>query len=201
MIYLIDGENIPWNKLVLDNLRNGDSVYYFYSPRIPSPSNKVLERLLDKGIHLRVIKCFTGVKNAMDMQMAAYAGRLASDTINQDIVFLTNDKGFEVIVKFLSTHDNTNTFKRVENHAPNSSNQNQSMQLESKEIEIKESSLPSNYGSEEVEVISEAFRKSSNKLELYLFMRMTLGHKRGSELYREVKLDLNRLNSFYGTAL
>lgn len=101
MTYLIDSENVndAWVKL-LPTLEKRDRIIIFYtenSPHFTVDSARVITEHKDKDVTWK--KCFAG-KNALDFQLVSQMGFLIGKYPQDGYVIMSNDTGFDAVVKF-----------------------------------------------------------------------------------------------------
>lgn len=100
-IFFIDSENVgdAWIDL-FDYLQDGDQLLVFYTDKSPHMSYKNLIRLKQSAVEPTFIYCVNGSDNALDFQLTTYLGSLTVTNPEDQLVIITRDKGFDVVVKF-----------------------------------------------------------------------------------------------------
>lgn len=99
-IYFIDSENVNDNWLkVIDNLGKSDEIKVFYTEKSANISPASVKRLISDKVNLSWIECFTG-KNALDFQLVTELGYCVGLNSKDKFVIVSNDKGYEAVVKY-----------------------------------------------------------------------------------------------------
>ena len=99
-IYLIDTENVRtvWT-LLLDRMTLNDKIYVFYTMNSGNVSYEDLNGVISSGKNVELIQCHTG-KNGLDFQLVSYLGYLIRDNENADYCIISDDSGYDAVIKF-----------------------------------------------------------------------------------------------------
>lgn len=99
-IYLIDTENVGtlWKELLIRK-NNEDQLLLFYTEHSPNVSYVDLQTILKYPDAFEMIRCNTG-KNGLDFQLVSYLGYLLRDTSETNYIIVSNDYGFDPVVRF-----------------------------------------------------------------------------------------------------
>lgn len=99
--YLVDFENVHNSLFTSENLvlKSRDKVILFRHENDHSivDGEKIID-LVDKGVSVKIVHTQGTTKNALDFQLAYYAGRLSLK--NEKVVIISNDKGYDVLNEF-----------------------------------------------------------------------------------------------------
>lgn len=101
--YFIDSENVQ-NKwgLVVDEMESGDIAVVSYSDECASMPLDCLDKLLKHEVIIEMSKCYSG-NNAMDFQISTDLGfRIARNEENDKYVIVSNDHGYDPVVRYWS---------------------------------------------------------------------------------------------------
>lgn len=99
-IYLVDYENVNADGFKgIEQLGKEDSVYIFYTTNAGSITFEIHKKLIESSAEMKYFSVSTG-KNALDFQLAMFAGYLLGKGIKQNIYIISNDKGFDSNVSF-----------------------------------------------------------------------------------------------------
>jgi hypothetical protein len=104
-IYLIDTENVRtvWT-LLLDRMTVNDKIYVFYTMNSGNVSYEDLNGVLSSGKSVELIQCHTG-KNGLDFQLVSYLGYLIRNNENADYCIISDDSGYDAVIKFWEGRD------------------------------------------------------------------------------------------------
>ena len=104
-IYLIDTENVRtvWTML-LDRMTVNDKIYVFYTMNSGNVSYEDLKGVLSSGKSVELIQCHTG-KNGLDFQLVSYLGYLIHSNENADYCIISDDSGYDAVIKFWEDRD------------------------------------------------------------------------------------------------
>ena len=104
-IYLIDSENVndAWVNL-LPGLEPEDRIIVFYTAKSPHMCYQNLITLIQNKKEIQFIECFEG-NNALDFQLVSHLGFLLRDMPDFEYRIVTNDTGFDAIVKYWKKKD------------------------------------------------------------------------------------------------
>lgn len=99
-VYLIDTENVgtAW-KDILPIKNSIDQILLFYTENSPYISYADLGVILQYPNAFEMIKCNTG-KNGLDFQLVSYLGYLLKTASKSNYIIVSNDTGFDSVVKF-----------------------------------------------------------------------------------------------------
>lgn len=98
-VYLVDTENVSWNRLKgINNIGKKDHVYLFVSKTLEftKTSGKQMVNFIDLKNQVSVIKVKsgTGIKNYMDFQLATFLGEQIASNPHKEYVIISKDRGF-----------------------------------------------------------------------------------------------------------
>ncbi len=104
-IYLIDTENVRtvWT-LLLDRMTENDKIYVFYTMNSGHVSYEDLNGVISSGKNVELIQCHTG-KNGLDFQLVSYLGYLIRNNENADYCIISDDSGYDAVLKFWEGRD------------------------------------------------------------------------------------------------
>ena len=110
-IYLIDTENARtvWT-LLLDRMTLNDKIYVFYTMNSGNVSYEDLNGVISSGKNVELIQCHTG-KNGLDFQLVSYLGYLIRNNENADYCIISDDSGYDAVIKFWEDRDVDGTRK------------------------------------------------------------------------------------------
>ncbi len=99
-VYLVDTENVGsiWVK-ILEILKEHDELLLFYTDNSPAVSYQDLQKVLGFTDRFEFIHCYAG-RNGLDFQLVTYLGYLVNSTPDAEYVVVSNDMGFDTVVKF-----------------------------------------------------------------------------------------------------
>lgn len=99
-IYLVDTENVgsTWKDLLPIKM-GADQILLFFTENSPNVSYSDLQLILQFPDHFEMIKCNPG-KNGLDFQLVSYLGYLLKTASKSNYVIVSNDNGFDAVVKF-----------------------------------------------------------------------------------------------------
>ncbi len=99
-IYLIDTENVRtvWT-LLLDRMTENDKIFVFYTMNSGNVSYEDLNGVISSGKNVQLIQCHTG-KNGLDFQLVTYLGYLIKGNENADYCIISDDSGYDAVLKF-----------------------------------------------------------------------------------------------------
>lgn len=133
-IYLVDFENVKNNGLMgADCLKKEDKLYIFYSENADKITFEVHELLCRIPAEVVFFKVTVGVKNALDLQLASYLGKLIQQYPSARFFLITGDKVFQHLQKFwnqvsieilesITSNENSKTpelLERLKRYLPN----------------------------------------------------------------------------------
>lgn len=100
--YLVDYENVRVDGLKeLIGVKAGDAIILFYSDQCKNITLDVMDSMVKLNIQFSCFKVKTGIKNALDFQLASHLGYLvgkAEEVAKYYIV--SNDKGFDCLCEY-----------------------------------------------------------------------------------------------------
>ncbi len=104
-VYLVDTENIgsAWIKL-LELVTKQDDLILFYTEHSPAVSYQDLQKVLEYTDRFEFIHCYAG-RNGLDFQLVTYLGFLLKSAPKTDYVVVSNDMGFDTVIKFWTERD------------------------------------------------------------------------------------------------
>ncbi|MCR4791512.1 MAG: hypothetical protein K5871_02050 [Lachnospiraceae bacterium] len=104
-VYLIDTENVRtvWTML-LDRMTVNDKIYVFYTMNSGNVSYEDLNGVISSGKSVELIQCHTG-KNGLDFQLVSYLGYLIRNNENADYCIISDDSGYDAVIKFWEGRD------------------------------------------------------------------------------------------------
>lgn len=110
-VYLVDTENIgsAWKEL-LPKKGSKDILVLFFTEHSPGISYSDLEVIRQYPTSFETIECYPG-KNGLDFQLVSYLGYLIKTAPKTDYVIVTNDTGYDAVVKFWKNRDMSVTRK------------------------------------------------------------------------------------------
>lgn len=99
-IYLVDTENVgsTWKDLLPIKM-GADQILLFFTENSPNVSYSDLQLILQFPDRFEMIKCNPG-KNGLDFQLVSYLGYLLKTASKSNYVIVSNDNGFDAVVKF-----------------------------------------------------------------------------------------------------
>lgn len=99
-VYLVDTENVgsTWKDL-LPVKTGSDQILLFFTENSPYVSYSDLQLILQFPDRFEMIKCNPG-KNGLDFQLVSYLGYLMKTASKANYVIVSNDGGFDAVVKF-----------------------------------------------------------------------------------------------------
>ncbi|MDE7325892.1 MAG: hypothetical protein K2N63_06420 [Lachnospiraceae bacterium] len=99
-IYLVDTENVgsTWKDLLPIKM-GADQILLFFTENSPYVSYLDLQLILQFPDRFEMIKCNPG-KNGLDFQLVSYLGYLLKTASKSNYVIVSNDNGFDAVVKF-----------------------------------------------------------------------------------------------------
>lgn len=98
--YLVDTENVgsTWKDLLPAKTQD-DQILLFYTENSPYMSYTDLQMILQYPNQFELIRCNPG-KNGLDFQLVSYLGYLLCGSPESRFVIISNDNGFDAVVKF-----------------------------------------------------------------------------------------------------
>ena len=99
-IYFVDTENVgsTWKDL-LPAKRENDKLLLFFTENSPYISYTDLQIILQYPDQFELIRCNPG-KNGLDFQLVSYLGYLMCSAPDSEYIIVSNDNGFDAVVKF-----------------------------------------------------------------------------------------------------
>lgn len=106
--YLVDYENVKTDGLKdLTGVKAGDVVILFYSDQCKNITLDIMDRMVQRNIKFSFCKVTTGVKNALDFQLASHLGYLIGKDKEAKYYIVSNDKGYDCLCEYWSKHNIT----------------------------------------------------------------------------------------------
>lgn len=104
-VYLVDTENIgtAWKEL-LAKKSSKDMLILFFTEYSPGISYSDLDIIRQYPSSFEMIECCPG-KNGLDFQLVSYLGYLIKSAPKTDYIIVTNDTGYDAVVKFWTSRD------------------------------------------------------------------------------------------------
>ena len=104
-VYLIDTENVRtvWT-LLLERMTENDKIYVFYTENSGNIKYEDLNGVISSGKNVELIPCHTG-KNGLDFQLVSYLGYLIRNNENADYCIISDDCGYDAVIKFWEGRD------------------------------------------------------------------------------------------------
>ena len=100
--YLVDSENVGESWIDLLNSNNEEGRFLiFYTRNSPRIDYEHLISLINASNALEFIPCYEG-SNALDFQLVSYLGYLLCSEQETEMIIVSNDTGFDAVVKFWS---------------------------------------------------------------------------------------------------
>lgn len=191
-VYLVDTENVgtAW-KEILPQKSQKDVIILFYTEHSPGISYMDLNVIREYPLSFDMILCYAG-KNGLDFQMVSYLGYLIKTAPKSEYIIVSNDTGFDAVVKFWSDREIEVCRKsKSELTAP----QKSETEDEDVRIMLKEA-LSETYHTEEYleKILQMIHNYSVKQLQgLYFAMQKELGAETGMEIYRQLKPQLRNI--------
>lgn len=106
--YLVDYENVKTDGLKdLTGVKTGDVVILFYSDQCKNITLDIMDRMVQRNIKFSFCKVTTGVKNALDFQLASHLGYLIGKDKDAKYYIVSNDKGYDCLCEYWSKQNIT----------------------------------------------------------------------------------------------
>ena len=191
-VYLVDTENVgtAW-KDILPQKSSKDVIILFYTEHSPGISYMDLNVIREYPMSFDMILCYPG-KNGLDFQMVSYLGYLIKTAPKSEYIIVSNDTGFDSVVRFWSDREIEVCRKsKSELTAP----QKSETEDEDVRIMLKEA-LSETYHTEEYleKILQMIHNYSVKQLQgLYFAMQKELGAESGMEIYRQLKPQLRNI--------
>ena len=191
-VYLVDTENVgtAW-KEILPQKSQKDVIILFYTEHSPGISYMDLNVIREYPLSFDMILCYAG-KNGLDFQMVSYLGYLIKTAPKSEYIIVSNDTGFDSVVRFWSDREIEVCRKsKSELTAP----QKSETEDEDVRIMLKEA-LSETYHTEEYleKILQMIHNYSVKQLQgLYFAMQKELGAETGMEIYRQLKPQLRNI--------
>jgi len=191
-VYLVDTENVgtAW-KDILPQKSSKDVIILFYTEHSPGISYMDLNVIREYPMSFDMILCYPG-KNGLDFQMVSYLGYLIKTAPKSEYIIVSNDTGFDSVVRFWSDREIEVCRKsKSELTAP----QKSETEDEDVRVMLKEA-LSETYHTEEYleKILQMIHNYSVKQLQgLYFAMQKELGAETGIEIYRQLKPQLRNI--------
>ncbi len=106
--YLVDYENVKTDGLKdLTGVKATDVVILFYSDQCKNITLDIMDRMVQRNIQFSFCKVTTGVKNALDFQLASHLGYLIGKEQDAKYYIVSNDKGYDCLCEYWSKQNIT----------------------------------------------------------------------------------------------
>ncbi len=103
--FFIDSENVGDNWIfLLDTVAAEDEILVFYTAKSPHMNYKNLITLKNSSKDVTFIECCEG-NNALDFQLCTELGFRVHDIGDDEFVIVTNDTGYDAVVKYWKARD------------------------------------------------------------------------------------------------
>lgn len=100
-VYLVDYENVKSDGLNgISKLNKDDKVIIFYSENADKLTFGLHRRINESVAEITYVKVEVGLKNALDFQLVSYLGYLIAQKLENTYHIISNDSGFNSVVKF-----------------------------------------------------------------------------------------------------
>ena len=191
-VYLVDTETVgtAW-KDILPQKSSKDVIILFYTEHSPGISYMDLNVIREYPMSFDMILCYPG-KNGLDFQMVSYLGYLIKTAPKSEYIIVSNDTGFDSVVRFWSDREIEVCRKsKSELTAP----QKSETEDEDVRVMLKEA-LSETYHTEEYleKILQMIHNYSVKQLQgLYFAMQKELGAETGMEIYRQLKPQLRNI--------
>ncbi len=166
-------------------------IILFYTEHSPGISYMDLNVIREYPMSFDMILCYPG-KNGLDFQMVSYLGYLIKTAPKSEYIIVSNDTGFDSVVRFWSDREIEVCRKsKSELTAP----QKSETEDEDVRIMLKEA-LSETYHTEEYleKILQMIHNYSVKQLQgLYFAMQKELGAETGMEIYRQLKPQLRNI--------
>lgn len=104
--YLIDYENVHQAGLNgIEKLTGNDKLIIFYTANAETLTFSLYEKMVQCKAEIQLYKVQCGGKNALDFQLASYAGYIIGKNPSAEYHIISNDKGYKYIVNFWKEKD------------------------------------------------------------------------------------------------
>lgn len=204
-VYLIDSENVndAWVEL-LPVLDHEDQIIVFYTDKSPHMCYQNVIALLNNDKKVEFIKCFEG-NNALDFQLVTELGYLLCSAPKQTYIIVSNDTGFDAIVKYwqkkeydvsrIRGKDCRKEVRKVVSCEEGTVSENEDENICEFQEDVGESKTESGQETnvlsftDEEECVEEILKVVSLKNMTLLHNALTcmLGQKKGDEVYSRIK--------------
>ncbi len=193
-VYLVDTENIgsAWKEL-LPQKGSKDMLLLFYTENSPGISYADLDAIRQYPSSFEAIECFPG-KNGLDFQLVSYLGYLIKSAPKTDYVIVTNDTGYDAVVRFW-TNRSLSVIRKTKSELTIPEKTEETDVLGEIKASLK-GLLPEEYSDEAyVEGIFKIICDYDAKQlqALYQTLQKEYGQEAGSEIYRRIKPKLREM--------
>lgn len=192
-VYLVDTENVgtAW-KEILPQKSQKDVIILFYTEHSPGISYMDLNVIREYPLSFDMILCYAG-KNGLDFQMVSYLGYLIKTAPKSEYIIVSNDTGFDAVVKFWSDREiEVSRKSKSELTAP----QKRETEDDEDVRAMLKKALPEAYHTEEyLEKTYVILRDYDVKQlqALYFALQKELGAEAGMEIYRLLKPQIKNI--------
>lgn len=189
-LYLVDTENVgsAWKEL-LPQRGSKDVIILFFTEHSPGISYCDLDIIRRYPSSFDMIECTPG-KNGLDFQLVSYLGYLIKSAPKTDYIIVTNDTGYDAVVKFWSQRGMSVTRRTKSELTAPVQEKDAIEEVKGMLAELLKELLPEGYSLETfVETIYKMVCDYSEKQlqELYAAFRKEYGHEQGTAIYRQMK--------------
>ena len=191
-VYLVDTENVgsAWTQL-LPGKGSKDVIILFFTENSPGISYNDLDTIRQYPSAFELIECTPG-KNGLDFQLVSYLGYLIRSAPKTEYIIITNDTGYDAVVRFWSSREIAVT-RKTKSELKNPVNAEDAR----KEAKTMLKELLSEEYSEEAYlegVLKTICDYSAKQLqELYQALQKEYGQDAGSAIYRQIKPQIRNL--------
>lgn len=195
-VYLVDFENVRSTGLIgVENLNSDDKVIIFYSKNADSLTFDAHKLLNESQAKIETFMISKGGKNALDFQLSTYLGYLVMENKYQNIVIISNDKGFGFVTLFWEENKEKCKADIFLNTSINAHQENKPFVEDSEDEMTKnvQSLVGDKCEKRDVPLLVEIINKSKNKQELHQMLCKKLGAETGRNIYVEIKSTYEKL--------
>jgi len=189
-IYLVDTENVgsAWKEL-LPQRGSKDIIILFFTEHSPGISYYDLDVIRQYPSSFDMIECTPG-KNGLDFQLVSYLGYLIKSAPKTDYIIVTNDTGYDAVVKFWSLRGMSVVRKSKSELTAPAQEKDAVEEGKTMLTELLKELVPEGYSLEDfVDAIYKTLCDYSVKQlqELYAAFRKDYGQEPGTAIYRQLK--------------
>ncbi len=191
-VYLVDTENVgtAW-KALLPTKGSKDMIILFFTEHSPGISYPDLDLICQYPSSFDMIECTPG-KNGLDFQLVSYLGYLIKSAPKTDYIIITNDTGYDAVVKFWNKREMSVTRKSKAEVLALAEEENACDEAK----KLMTGLLSEEYSTEEY--VEGTYKLicdySVNQLQsLYFAFQKEYGSEQGSAIYRQIKPQLRNI--------